>query len=122
MSNTDNTSYLRPGFFLTGRAWLDDDKRHVWFGHDCTTRRVVTKLPWPNWHSTGLTVEPSIVCNGCGFHSVLDLGVPDDDYRCKATWEFDGRWCERVLDHGGTHGAGMVEWGEYTRAAASGKP
>lgn len=109
------TATLRPGWFLTGRAWLDVDNRHVWFAHDCTTERVTTMLPWPNWHSDGLHVQPSLFCEACGFHTNLDLEPPDQDHRCKATFEHDGRWCERIIEHTGTHRAGSVEWGEYTR-------
>lgn len=106
---------LRPGFFMTARAWLDNDGQHVWMAHDCTTERVVTMLPWPVWHSTGLAVEPSFSCDTCGIHTHVELGVPDQGYRCMATWEHDGRWCERMADHDGTHRNANVEWGTYTR-------
>lgn len=102
--------------FLTARAWLDNDGRHVWIAHDCTEGRVTTMLPWPNWHSTGLHVEPSIVCEACGLHVVARLEEPDTDYRCMATWEIDGRWCERMAAHPGTHRNGNVEWGTYRPA------
>lgn len=108
-------SVLRPGFWTTGRAWLDNDGRHVWVAHDCTTERVATMLPFPIWHSTGLAVEPSVSCDACGLHTHLGLGVPDDEYRCMETWEIDGRWCERPKDHPPNHSAGMVDWGTYVR-------
>ena len=107
---------LRPGLWLTGRAWLDNDRRHVWAGHDCTTERVITMLPFPIWHSTGLHVEPSISCDACSFHAHLDLSLPDDDYRCMETWEVDGRWCELMRGHDDPHCNGMVMWAEYSRA------
>jgi hypothetical protein len=110
---SEGTATLRPGWWASGKAWLDADNRHVWVAHDCTTERVATMLPWPNWYSDGLHVTPSVVCDACQFHSQVDLGPPDDAYRCSATFEFDGRWCERVAGHGGAHQAGMVSWGEY---------
>jgi hypothetical protein len=76
-------------------------------------------LPWPTWHSTGLMVEPSVACDACGFHTTLELGEPDQSHRCMATWEIDGRWCDRMIGHPGTHQYGMVSWGTYTRSEPS---
>jgi len=65
---------LKPGFFLEGRAWLDDDGKHIWFAHDCKTKRETSMLPYPTWQagSDGF-VTPSIVCNECGFHSIQPI-------------------------------------------------
>lgn len=114
MSSTETG--LRPGFWLTGTAWLDNDGRHIWFAHDCTTERVATMLPWPVWHSDGHNVVPSISCEACGLHANYFFDRPPDEaYRCMATWEHDGRWCELPKDHPTAHRAGTVEWGEYVR-------
>ncbi len=60
----------RPGWWMTGRCWVDDDGQHVWFAHDCTEGRVATMLPWPTWQvlPTG-KVEPSLSCEACGLHA-----------------------------------------------------
>lgn len=60
----------RPGFWMTGRAWVDDDGQHVWFAHDCAQERVSTMLPWPTWQVLpDGHVEPSIDCQACGLHA-----------------------------------------------------
>lgn len=68
---------LRPGFFLTGNAWLDEDGTHVWSAHDCTDHREIHMLEWPTWQIDGDKVTPSYQCDGCGFHAVLWLGQPE---------------------------------------------
>lgn len=73
---------LRPGFFLSGNAWLDDDGDHVWSAHDCTDRRDIHMLEWPTWQVADRTavrpvVTPSYQCDDCGFHAVLWLGAPE---------------------------------------------
>lgn len=111
---------IRPGWWMTCQAWLDGDGIHVWMAHDCspdgTPQRVVDMLPWPVWHSNGAGVEPSFSCDNCGVHTIVRLGVPDDDRRCHATFEHDGRWCERIMDHPGLHQNDMASWGTYSRA------
>ena len=105
--------------FLSARAWLDkrnvDGKRHVWLAHDCTEGRDVSMLPWPTWQSDGLRVTPSVSCDGCGLHAFVDIGPPDDDYRCSSTSRVDGRRCEEMDGHGPEHQAGMFMWGVYER-------
>lgn len=67
-------------------AWLDDDQKHVWFGHDCIsaqlggrlikTVRATNMLPYPRWHQSQTNakmVEPSIECKKCGFHAMVQL-------------------------------------------------
>lgn len=64
------------------KAWLDEDGKHIWFQHECKERVVeISMLPFPHWHekppdsnSFGRFVEPSIVCNACGFHEIVRLG------------------------------------------------
>lgn len=51
--------------WLTGRAWLDEDGKHVWFAHDCTTGRDTSRLPWPTWRAEGDAVAPSIDWLSC---------------------------------------------------------
>lgn len=106
---------LAPGSWLSVRAWLDVDGTHVWVAHDCATERITAMLPFPVWHSDGQAVQPSIQCDGCGVHTHVLLGVPDDEYRCMETFQLDGRWCERMKGHGGTHHGGLIEWGTYQR-------
>ncbi len=120
-------SDLRPGFWLTGRGWLDNDGRHVWAAHDCTNERAATMLPFPTWHvtdggPTGRQIEPSVSCEGCGFHSFVEIGTPDDAYRCMETFEYDGSWCERMRDHDGAHQSGLIMWGTYARLPEGNTP
>lgn len=110
------TPTLRPGFWMTGNAWLDIDGRHIWFAHDCTSERVVTMLAWPTWHSNGIDVVPSVNCDGCGLHAHYKLDTPpDESHRCMSTFEINGAWCERMLGHDGLHMAGFFNWGSYVR-------
>lgn len=61
---------FRPGYWMNGRCWVDDDGQHVWFAHDCAQERVATMLPRPTWQvlDNG-RVEPSIHCRTCGLHA-----------------------------------------------------
>ena len=106
------TNAISPTF---GEAWLDNDGRHVWAAHLCNGVPVVTMLPWPAWRSTGLRIEPSVSCEACGFHSIMNLGPPIESHRCMETWEYDGRWCERMAGHSGAHRCDLAEWATYAR-------
>lgn len=65
---------LQPGYWMNVHAWLDEDSRHVWVGHDCTDGRLVTMLPWPLWQVADAgRVEPSFVCSGCGVHTFAQI-------------------------------------------------
>lgn len=58
------------------RVWLDDDKEHVWFAHNCLNdKRITTILPQPKWRVVGTKVEPSIHCTACGCHGFFDLRI-----------------------------------------------
>lgn len=66
--------------FLTARAWLDADGRHVWLRHDCTHVREQTMLPWPTWRADGFgRVVPSVSCDFCGLHAILVIEDPPLD-------------------------------------------
>lgn len=62
---------LKPRWFMRSRAWLDDDRKHVWVAHDCATGRVVSMLPWPTWRAGDGHVEPSFNCEACGLHTFV---------------------------------------------------
>lgn len=62
---------LRPGFFLTGNAWLDEDGEHVWIAHDCVDHREIHKATNLHWRAVGDHVEPSYQCVLCGFHAIV---------------------------------------------------
>ena len=90
----------RPGYWLNGRCWVDDDGRHVWFAHDCAEGRVATMLPWPTWQvlADG-RVAPSIDCRACGLHANYPvewtpygravIPHPSDPVTTLATAQFD---------------------------------
>jgi Family of unknown function (DUF6527) len=64
---------------------LDDDGRHVHWGHDCvgsfgTPHRRKTTLPvgpgrWQLAQAEPLTVTPSILCKLCGCHGFITNGA-----------------------------------------------
>jgi len=60
---------------FSGRAWLDEDGRHIWFAHDCVDGREFTWLP-STWKADadGRYVTPSIMCSDCGFHEIVLIG------------------------------------------------
>lgn len=65
--------------FLTARAWLDEDGKHVWAAHDCTNGRVTAMLPYPPWGvADDRRVEPSFHCHECDTHVFLEIGEGDD--------------------------------------------
>lgn len=51
---------------------LDEDGKHIWFTHDCKNGRETTWLP-STWKVVGKEVRPSIVCNECGFHEMVQI-------------------------------------------------
>lgn len=68
-------------------CWLDADGEHVWFAHACNGEWVETKLPygrplgfkgngggWCATQTDPLSVEPSITCDDCGFHTFYANG------------------------------------------------
>lgn len=64
-----------PGSWVSVRAWLDADDRHVWAAHDCTDGREVTMLPWPTWQALpDGEVRPSFSCDRCGVHVSMEIG------------------------------------------------
>jgi len=75
---------------LPGKAWMDEDGRHVWFEHQCVDGMHRSMLPYPKWHSDGgggipggtPAVTPSIHCTvpGCDFHSHPLIGQPPADW------------------------------------------
>lgn len=71
---------LRPGYFMTARAWLDDDGEHVHLAHDCLTERVRGMQPWPTWRANGAMVEPSVSCTACGLHTHVPLTDPPEPW------------------------------------------
>lgn len=65
-----------PGFWLSTRAWMDEDGQHVIVAHDCREKRIVHILPWPTWQACGVhgdEVLPSYSCDGCGIHDHLTI-------------------------------------------------
>ena len=81
------------------RVWLDEDGRHVWFSHDCTTERVETMLPYPLWSADPATgdVRPSIDCRECGTHSYFNLST---DAPCMCPWCSSERLTYCILTQG----------------------
>ena len=63
---------------LTGKCWLDENGRNVWFEHYCGDMLKTSMLPKPKWHvaEDGRTVTPSIHCTTCGFHEIMILSDP----------------------------------------------
>lgn len=70
MTGQEREALLKPGWFMHADVWLDEDGYHVWLAHDCVAERVVTMLPYPNWHVVAAQVEPSVSCEACGLHTV----------------------------------------------------
>jgi hypothetical protein len=73
----NETSGLRPGWFMTAVGWRDADGCHAWVAHDCATERVVTMLPFPTWRVLADRIDPSVQCDGCGLHTLVPLGEPE---------------------------------------------
>jgi hypothetical protein len=67
---------LRPGWWMTLKAWLDEDGVHVWFQHDCTDGRVTNMAAHPRWEAKGGRVTPSFNCSKCGLHDFVELSDP----------------------------------------------
>lgn len=62
-----------PGSWLSARAWVDEDGRHVVVAHDCATERRVHTMRWPTWQAVNSQVDPSYDCGDCGFHSRVPI-------------------------------------------------
>lgn len=60
-----------------GKAWMDDDGKHVWCSHTCGDKEVTFMMPHPHWKASedGKTVVPSFVCLACQFHQTLSIGT-----------------------------------------------
>jgi hypothetical protein len=81
MPSSDLSRERRSGSlaFLTARAWLDEDGRHVWLEHDCGDERARTMLP-STWQADAEGhVSPSIDCRACGAHFFAQVEAPPED-------------------------------------------
>lgn len=90
---------LRPGWWMTAHAWLEDGD--IWTAHDCMTERVVTRLPHPKWHLTadGTEVEPSFHCLDCGCHAFLKIETHPYCETCGRTdWPHDHHLERRLAE------------------------
>jgi hypothetical protein len=69
---------------LPGKAWLDEDGRHVWWEHLCSAAKGTVRymLPWPHWQAINGAMSPSVVCEvpGCGHHSIPLIQEPPADW------------------------------------------
>lgn len=76
-----------------GRAWIDEDGKHIWFLHQCADGEIhYDMLPWPHWQNNKQRpafVTPSIVCTiqGCNFHSIPEITDPPPDWKPRLTLE-----------------------------------
>lgn len=55
-------------------GWLDEDGYHVWQQHDCVDGAEPEMLPYPTWRAKDGAIDPSVQCDGCGFHERIRLG------------------------------------------------
>jgi hypothetical protein len=75
-ADVPESPYYRPspGSWLSVRSWLDEDGYHVVMAHDCRETREVHVLPWPTWQAHDGQVTPSFSCDGCGVHTLAQIG------------------------------------------------
>jgi hypothetical protein len=75
-ATTADLSAWPEGSWVSGRAWLDDDGKHVWTAHIHHGEVQTVMMPWPQWRANGHIITPSVHCTDCGFHAFPFITEP----------------------------------------------